>query len=80
MMSDSIGQEKVAYVSPAETTWCVAIRDGTGVSAGLFTVQTRNYYETVEKAHEAAKRFVDCGRADRYELNVVAKRFISEDK
>ena len=80
MVSESIGQEKVAHVSPAETTWCVAIRNGIGLSAGLFIVQARNYYDSVEKAHEAAQRFVDSGRADRYELNVVAKRFISEDK
>jgi len=77
-MTNEIEQEKVAYVAPAETTWCVAIRDGTGVSGGLFTVPTRNYYETVEQAHEAAQRFVDKGRADRYELNVVAKRFLDE--
>lgn len=75
-MTNEIGNEKVAYVSPAETTWCVAIRDGTGISSGLFTVQTRNYYDTVEGAHEAAQRFVESGKADRYELNVVAKRFI----
>ena len=78
-MSQNIGQEKVAYVSPAETTWCVAIRDGTALSDGLFTVQTRNYYDTVEKAHEAAQRFVDCGRANSLELNVVAKRFLRDD-
>jgi len=77
-MTQEIGQEKVAYVSPAETTWCVAIRDGTALSEGLFTVQTRNYYETAEQAHEAAQRFVDNGRADRLELNVVAKRFLDE--
>ena len=78
-MSENIGQEKVAYVSPAETTWCVAIRDGIGLSAGLFTIQARNYYDSVEKAQEAAQRFVDCGRADSYELNVVAKRLLKDD-
>jgi len=77
-MSFNINNEKIAYVSPAETTWSVAIRDGTGLSQGLFTVPTRNYYDTVEDARDAAQRFVDNGRVDRMELNVVAQRLIDE--
>jgi hypothetical protein len=77
-MSDSIQDEKVAYIAPAETKWCVSIRDGTGLSEGLFTVRSRNYYDTVEGAKEAADRRLDSGAVDRVEENVVAQRFLAE--
>ena len=77
-MSESIEQEKIAYVSPAETTWCVAVRDGTGLADGLFTVQQRNYYDTVEEAHEAAERRLEGGSVDEVRLSVVAERFLEE--
>jgi len=78
-MTFTIGDEKVAYVQPAETTWCVQIRDGTGLAEGIFTVSSRTYYDTVEEAHDAAKDKVSGGRADRLELNCVAKRFVDGD-
>jgi len=77
-MTDSIGQEKVAYVAPSETTWCVAVRDGTGLSDGLFVVNRRNYYDTVEEAHERAQRLRENNTVDRIALNVVAKREIDQ--
>jgi hypothetical protein len=79
-MSDSIGQEKIAYVSPGETQWCVAIRDGTALADGLFTVRNRRYYETVEAAQEAAQRRKESGKVDEVRLNVIAKRFLNSDK
>jgi hypothetical protein len=77
-MSDDIGQEKIAFVSPSETTWCVSVRDGTGLSGGLFTVNRRNYYETVEDANAAAERLQDEGSVDGVRLNVVAQRFLED--
>jgi len=77
-MTDSIRQEKVAYVAPSETTWCVAVRDGTGLSDGLFTISRRNYYDAVEEAHERAKRLREDNTVDRIALNVVAKREVQE--
>jgi len=77
-MSFNIDDEKIAYVSPAETSWKVAIRDGTGLSQGLFTVTSRNYYDTVEDARDAAQRFVEGGKADRMELSVVTQKLIDE--
>jgi len=73
-MSRDIGEEKVAYIQPSETTWCVQIRDGTGLSDGLFTIPQRYYHESVEEAKEAAQRYVESGKVDRFELSVVAKR------
>jgi len=73
-----IGQEKVAYIRPAETTWVVEIRDGGGLSNDLFTKQQCNYYGTVEEAYEAAKRRLESDAVARIELSVVAKRFLDE--
>ena len=78
-MSRKIGQEKVAYVSPGDSKWCVAIRDGTGLSDGIYTIPTRNYYDTAEKARKIAEKRVSDGRADRVELNVIAKRVLEDN-
>ena len=77
-MSESIEEEKIAYISPAETPWCVAVRDGTGLPDGLFTVQQRNYYDTVEEAHEAAERRLEGGSVDEVQLSVIAELFLEE--
>lgn len=78
-MKDTITNETVAYVSPSETTWCVALRDGRGLADGFYTIPRRNYYETVEQAHEAAQRAVDDERADRYTMSMAAQRELEGD-
>jgi len=70
----SIGQEKVAYVCPAETTYRVSVRDGTGLREGYFVERSRNYYESIEKACEAAQRRVKNDKADNIEYSPVVER------
>lgn len=72
-----IRQERVARVDKAETTWSVTIRDGNGLDRGLFSKSRSGYYETVEEAVDAAKRRVENGKADRYELSYVADREVN---
>jgi len=79
-MTETIEDERVAYVSPSDGSWwCVAIRDGTGLAKSVFTKRNRTYYDTLEDAHDAAQRRVENDKADRYELSVVAKRHLNND-
>jgi len=56
-MTETITDEKVAYISPGGSDWRVEIRDGTGLSDGVFTKTRRYYHDTIEDACEQAERF-----------------------
>lgn len=77
-MDNSIGDETVAYIGSADTSWCVSLRDGGGLAVGVFTIPARTYHDTVEEAYQAAQRRVKNGRADRVEMNPVVARLLDK--